>query len=177
MKNRIMILFLGCFLCGCSFYGESTEAPGTPQHEITEEVEESPTSPVIVDVIGEVYEPGIQSLPQGSRVADAVKAAGGATEAAKTDALNMARILKDGEQICVPDKHAVPSVATDERININTASARELETVRGIGPARAADIIRYRETHGPFTDLAEIKNISGIKDAFYEKVKDDLRVE
>ena len=140
---------------------------------------------VVVHVAGAVASPGVVTLPAGSRVADALEAAGGATADADTDQLNLARILVDGEQVRVPHQGedastwaAPPGPAQDAGtgtasglVNINTASATELQSLPGIGEALAQRIVDYREANGPFTSIDELTEVSGIGPAKLEALR------
>ena len=134
-----------------------------------------------VHVSGAVQEPGLYELPEGSRIAAAVEAAGGFSEDAATDGVNLARVLFDGEQIVVPTIEEAAAGSTSEGssttsssslVNINTASASELDTLPGIGPATAEKIIADREANGPFTTIEDLKRVSGIGDKKYENLAD-----
>ena len=138
---------------------------------------------VFVHVTGCVTSPGLYELPEGSRVADAVAAAGGLSEGASSDGVNLARIVSDGEQIAVPTEGEAAATATEAskgttggKVNINTATAEELDTLPGIGPATAAKIIADREANGPFTSPEDIKRVSGIGDAKYADLADAICV-
>ncbi len=121
---------------------------------------------VVVHVAGKVERPGIVELPAGSRVVDAVEAAGGADGGADLSALNLARVLVDGEQVAVGiEPAAEPGPAGDAAepvVNINTATAAELESLPGIGPVLAANIVAWRDEHGRFTVIEELQEVSGI---------------
>jgi len=118
---------------------------------------------VVVDVAGAVGEPGLVELPAGARVAEAIDAAGGALADAKLDQLNLARRVTDGEQIRVARAGEVaPESAL---ININSATASELDALPGIGPVLADRIVAERETNGPFTSLDDLARVSGVGDA------------
>jgi len=127
--------------------------------------EEKEPEVIIVHVAGAVRKPGVYSLPEGARVLDAIEAAGGALEEANEHALNLAQPLYDGQRISVPSgsgKEEESTAQADGKININTAGIDELDRLPGIGPAKAAAIISYREKNGPFRDLSELANVSGI---------------
>jgi competence protein ComEA len=137
-------------------------------------------SPIIVYVSGEVEEAGLYSLPMGSRVNDAIQAAGGFTKNANTEGLNLAKILQDGEQIVVLEtiSSGVPQNGTRslnpfiELVNINTASLEQLVALPEIGPKTGQNIIDYRNTHGPFDRIEEIQDVPEIGPVTFEKIKD-----
>ena len=139
---------------------------------------------LIIDVTGEVASPGVYELPAGSRVIDAIKAAGGAKAKAALSELNLARIIKDGEQIYVdPVYTAGVSVRSGSKpaaprgpININRATASELNSLDGIGPVIAKRIIAYRTTNGPFLAIEDLLQVSGIGDAKLAQFKEKIRV-
>jgi len=139
---------------------------------------------LIIDVTGEVVSPGVYELPAGSRVIDAIRAAGGAKAKAALSELNLARVIKDGEQIYVDpiytagSRSRVGSKATTPRgpININRASASDLDSLDGIGPVIAKRIIAYRTTNGPFTAPEDLLKVSGIGDAKFAQFKEKIRV-
>ncbi len=130
-------------------------------------------STLVVDVAGKVRHPGIVELPVGSRVVDAIAAAGGVRPGVHTAALNLARLLLDGEQIVVgpadfgaaPPPAAAPSETTLISVDINTATQTELETLPGIGPVTATAIIDWRTENGPFSSVDDLLDVSGIGDA------------
>jgi competence protein ComEA len=142
-----------------------TPASGTP----------SASSELTVDVAGKVRRPGIAVLPAGSRVVDALDAAGGARRGVDLTALNLARPLVDGEQILVgvPAAAGVPATVGDPGgaptagalVNINTADPATLETLPGVGPVTAGAIIGWRDEHGGFTAVEELLEVDGIGDA------------
>ena len=142
---------------------------------------QSNPSEIVVHVAGAVNTPGLVRLKTDSepRVADAIEAAGGATANADLDSLNLARVIADGEKITVPDKTAQTSGTTagsSDIININTASAEQLETLPGIGKVMAENIVDYRTTHGGFSTIEEIKSVDRIGDKLFEKIKDKITV-
>lgn len=129
---------------------------------------------VVVHVAGKVRRPGIVTLPLGSRVADAVEAAGGARPRVDLSSVNLARVLVDGEQVLVGEEAAVPPTSTAAPgspaesgsgaglVNLNTATAAELETLNGVGPVTAQAILAWRDEHGRFTAIEELLEVSGI---------------
>ena len=154
---------------------------------------------VVVHVTGAVSRPGVVTLPPGSRVTDAINAVGGASAEADTQQLNLARVLSDGEQIRVPrigevlpDPAPQPGGATapgartapgksgdggaSGTVNINTASASELEKLPGIGPALAQRIVEYRDSHGPFASVDSLTDVPGIGKAKLEGLREQATV-
>jgi competence protein ComEA len=135
---------------------------------------------VVVHVAGEVAHPGVYRLPTGSRVADAVDRAGGATGQAAADAVNLAARLADGQQVIVPAK--APGGATvgaqgpsDGPISLGSATVEQLDSIEGIGPVTAQKIVAYRTEHGGFSSVAELDRISGIGPATMEALKARLQ--
>ena len=124
--------------------------------------------------------PGVYELEAGSRVIDAVQAAGGFTRDAAEDARNLAEPVLDGNMIRIPtieeQQKKTASEQEDTRININTADAGKLQTLPGIGESRAAAIIEYRETYGAFSCIEDIMKVAGIKQAAFEKLKEQITV-
>jgi competence protein ComEA len=141
---------------------------------------------VMVDVAGGVKSPGLYELPANSRVMDAITAAGGTRPGTDTSDINLARIIKDGEQIYVDPVTATNTnqitrstrVAKKKSgpININRASAGELDALPGIGPVVASRIIEYRKTNGPFTSVDDLQKVSGIGVAKFAQFKSKVRV-
>jgi len=146
--------------------------------------------PVIVHISGAVPRPGVYALPEGSRVQDAIAAAGGFLAEAEKTGINLAAFLLDGEKLDIPFieggspvlptpvenvENPFPSSST-ELIDINTASSFELETLPGIGPTTAQKIIEYRQTNGLFVSIEDIINVSGIGPGLYERIKDLITV-
>jgi competence protein ComEA len=145
----------------------------TPAAEAVPATETEPAV-VVVDVAGKVRLPGIATLPLGSRVVDAIEAAGGVRRGVDLTSLNLARVLVDGEQIVVglpqPAGVAAPAASapggtTGPMVNINVASQSELEELPGVGPVTAAAILQWRTDNGPFTAVDELLEVSGIGDA------------
>lgn len=145
----------------------------TPAAEVVAATETEPAV-VVVDVAGKVRRPGIATLPLGSRVVDAIEAAGGVRRGVDLTPLNLARVLVDGEQIVVglpqPGGVAAPAASapggtTGPMVNINVATQSELEELPGVGPVTAAAILQWRTDNGPFTSVDELLEVSGIGDA------------
>ncbi len=135
--------------------------------------------PILVYVTGEVSRRGTQHfLPYGSRVSDAVAAAGGFTEGANKELVNLAGLLRDGDQVHVPKVRtdtidgALPTPSGEALVRINSATQAELETLPRVGTAMALRIIEYREQVGPFSTLADLDQVSGIGPSTLEALKD-----
>ncbi len=181
---------------------EFTQLEGTDSEtEVTEETEETDAQAdtdsdvIYVDVCGQVKTPGVYQLPKAGRVFEAVEKAGGMTEKAAASYVNQAQKLTDGEQIYIPSREEVKegyvsqtgsqsqrqsnmqgSAEETGKINLNTATKEELMTLSGIGEVKADAIIRYREEHGEFHSIEDIKKIEGIKDGVFNKVKDQIQI-
>lgn len=164
--------------------GNNKEESLAKEQEIISEPEPVKTM-IMVDIGGEVVSPMVVELEEGSRVEDAIKAAGGVTGNADLTEINRADFLEDGDKILIPSKQETTtdslskgggySLYSDSRININTAGSEELQMLDGVGPVTAQKIIDYRETNGSFKSIEDIKNVSGIGDKTYDKFKDDIR--
>jgi competence protein ComEA len=163
----------------------STDAAGVPS---TAPPTPSP-APIFVDVAGWVRRPGVYEFTSDQRVIDAVDAAGGARPGADLMALNLAAPLTDGTQILVPKAGVTPPVSGGDAsvpgagapsgstlININTASATELEELDGVGEVIAAAIVEYRTQNGPFTSVDQLEDVSGIGPATMEGIRDSVTV-
>ncbi|WP_308407702.1 ComEA family DNA-binding protein [Streptomyces sp. RKAG337] len=129
-----------------------------------------------VDVAGKARRPGLLRLPAGSRVADALAAAGGALPGTDTSALNLARVLSDGEQVVVggPPAPAAPGPgggAPAGPVSLNSATSAQLETLPGVGPVLARHILDYRAQHGGFASVDQLRNVTGIGDRRFSDLK------
>lgn len=136
-----------------------------------------------VYVCGFVEEPGVYTLEEDSRVVAAIEAAGGFREEAATEAVNLAAPVTDGMQIVIPSlEEAIAAQVSEERqqaglVNLNTATAAELCTLRGIGEAKAEAILAYRTEIGNFTSIEQIKNVTGIGESLFNKIKESIYIE
>ncbi|MCR4892095.1 MAG: ComEA family DNA-binding protein [Lachnospiraceae bacterium] len=150
---------------------------------------------IYVYLCGAVNKPGVYELPEGTRLYELINRAGGLAEDAAAEALNQAGILTDGSQIRIPSLSELDEAeaaggspqliaeggtgggsAKGGLVNINTASATELMTLNGIGQSRAEAIIAYRDEHGGFSSIEDIKQVTGIKDGLFNKIKDQICV-
>ena len=131
---------------------------------------------IVVEIKGEVRHPGIYTLPKDTRIQDLISLAGGLSSDADTSSINLASKLTDGMVVVIPKKSTANNLGPQDKVNINTATITELCTLAGIGEAIAQRIINYRTTNGFFTSIEEIKNVSGIGDALFEKIKDNITI-
>nr|WP_307804893.1 ComEA family DNA-binding protein [Streptomyces sp. VRA16 Mangrove soil] len=174
---------------------QTVRAAGPVAAEPTDEPAPSPTpgqAPsaavgIVVDVSGKVRRPGIHRLPAGSRVADALRAAGGVRPGTDTAGLNRARLLTDGEQVLVgaPAGMGVappgggttgnPAAAPAGPISLNTADVEQLDTLPGVGPVLAQHIVDYRTRHGGFRSVDELREVNGIGDRRFEDLQNLVR--
>jgi competence protein ComEA len=185
------------------FKEEDTNIQELENISVTEETKEKEeNSKIMIHIAGAVQKEGILELDKNSRIADAIEKAGGLKEEACLDNINLAEILEDGSKIDIPTKtdaesqeHEVESTIKQSKtqsttksdtitsqqtqkgkININTASQSELENLPGIGPSTASKIIEYRKENGKFKSIENIKDVKGIGDSKYNKIKDYITV-
>ena len=190
MRSILTVLLgvlAGFILAGALFLVSRTPA-GKPV-----ELLPAPTKmPILVNVVGAVPRPGLYEFPQGSRVRDAVNAAGGLLTDADTAAVNLAAPLEDGQQLEIPSLNgeaggtpapaptaaptrvAVPTAS--ELVNINTATLEELDKLPGIGPTTAQNIIDYRTEHGPFQRIEDLMNVPNVGPATFDRLKELITV-
>jgi competence protein ComEA len=158
----------------------------------------APNSPaasrsLVVDVAGEVRRPGVYRVPPGSRADTAVQQAGGVTKRGESAAVNLAMPLHDGQQIVVPRRGgaapaaaggssggaggatATPGAGSAQPISLSTATAEQLDSLDGIGPTLAARIVQYREAHGGFHTVDELRQVSGIGDKRFEALRKSVQ--
>jgi len=165
-----LVLLLGPRLLGHG--GDSEHA--LPQLRTAAHVVAPRPALLVVDVAGAVRRPGLHRLAPGSRVADAVAAAGGAAAKADLALLNLAAPLADGEQVLVPARGASAAIAgasPSGPLDLNTATAEQLDALPGIGPATAAKIVAFRRAHGPFRSVNELDAVPGIGPARIDELK------
>lgn len=197
-----VMMFLS--MAGCESAGEKVRDETLTLQEAADDQEETEKKEnvsenqgtedkmIIVHVCGKVRKEGVVTLPAGSRIYQAIEMAGGMTDEAASSCLNLAEVLTDGARVYVPGKEEVEqgkflpgdgggtnstfSGNKEEKVNINRASKEELMTLSGIGESRAEAILQYRTEHGTFASIEDLKNVSGIKDGIYEKIKDKITV-
>lgn len=155
---------------------------------------------IVIYIAGAVKNEGLYELNEKSRIADGIEKAGGLTDDANINNINLACVLEDGMKVYIPknsdnneirddtkiyvskennntsDSKNVNSKTQNNKININTATQTELETLPGIGPSTAAKIINYRKENGKFANIEDIKKVSGIGDSKYEKIKNLIKI-
>ena len=141
---------------------------------------------VIIHITGSVKNPGIVKLKYGSRIEDAIEAAGGLTENADITNVNLAYVLDDGVKIRIPsitdEKNGDEQILEEgsgestKEVNINKATETELQSLPGIGASLASRIIEYRNQNGKFSKIEDIKNVNGIGDSKYDNIKDFITV-
>ncbi len=156
--------------------GDDEPAGAAPPIHVADE---GASSRVTVHVAGAVRRPGVYRLSARARVVDAVRRAGGARRRADLAALNLAAKLEDGRQVLVPLRGA--TAAGDEPaegvpLNLNTATAEQLDELDGVGPAMAASILKYREQHGGFGSIDELGQVSGIGEKRLAALREQVRV-
>ncbi len=154
--------------------------------EENNEKEQDEIREIFVDICGAVYDSKVVKLKDGDRVIDAVKLAGGLTDKADIKRINLAKLLNDGEKIIIPEIGEILNnnesfienniEASDTKVNINTGSTSQLQTLNGIGAVYAGRIIEYRERRNGFKSLEEIKEVSGIGEKTYEGIKDSIKL-
>ncbi len=198
-KIVIIICILVIILVGWKIYDSSNLETEEESQIIDSNTQESKTEDeeelVIVHVTGEVKKPGVVRVKEGSRVEDIVKAAGGLTENADISNINLAYVVEDGTKIRIPstddekqEEYITQSIgegiimqeennnSNNTIININTANETELEELPGIGASIAGRIIEYRNKNGKFKSIEDIKNVTGIGDSKFEKIKDLIKI-
>jgi len=175
-----LILLAGRFVLGA---GTTTVAPLPPPPPQGAGVTGLPAARVVVDVVGAVRRPGLYRLEQGTRIADAVARAGGATGKADLSMVNLAAPLADGEQVVVPKRRpagaaagagaaGAGAAATTGPVHLSTATLEQLDSLPGIGPVTAQKILDYRTKHGAFTSVDELDAVPGIGPSRMDQLQD-----
>lgn len=203
-QNKIVIIIgiLAIVLIGWNVYNskeesdvESSTENIVANKENEEKIEEEM---IVIHITGEVKKPGVVRVKEGSRIEDIIEAAGGLTENADITNINLAYVVEDGVKIKIPavgddelskESYIIEGMGenfsiaegnvenhSNSLININTASQTELETLPGIGPSIASRIIEYRNQNGKFKTVNDIKNVTGIGNNKFEKIKEFIKV-
>lgn len=202
-KKIILVVLAIIILFFWNFLNSKNEINSIENNELnvaktnsTEENSETEENIIVVHVTGEVKNPGIVKVKEGSRIEDIIEAAGGLTENSDITNVNLAYLVEDGMKIRIPsnDDEDLSSenyissdsgerilIGNDEEsntniININKATQTDLETLPGIGPSLATRIIEYREQNGEFKEIEDIKNVGGIGDIKFDKIKEYIKV-
>jgi len=163
---------------------DASELVSTDDETTNSDGENKNSKILVVYITGCVNNPGVYEVPDNSRIIDVLKLAGGSSEKADLESINLAEYVFDAEHIIIPsiedkiDKigNIVQNSSIEVKININTSSKDELMKLRGIGEVMSSDIIDYRTKNGKFESIEDIKNVSGIGDKTFEKIKDDICV-
>lgn len=186
--NRQEVLLIGQQEVSAVIGQETMDGESASKEQPDEDIsEETQIQEICVFVCGAVRNPGVVFLPQGSRAADALEAAGGFAEDAAVGAVNLAAKISDGEKWYFPTQEefkeqgeqaqdGAEQTSDSGKVNINTAGPAQLCTLPGIGESKAADIIAYRESHGSFAACEDIMQVSGIKENIYNKISDKITV-
>ena len=179
MNNRRLFIIIAAtfmiFLASLYIFNTGDE----PAPQVTSEIKKNE---VVVYVSGQVKTPAVITLEDNGdlRFIDAVNAAGGVTDLADTESVNLAERLGDGQHIHIPAKDIIFRESSVQNsnglININTADEKQLQQIKGVGPAIAGRIIDYRTNNGAFKSVDEIKKVRGIGDKTFEKMKDYITV-
>jgi len=159
---------------------ETSDKKNTDKDSSSKNTTSKTSGKCFVQVSGAVNSPGVYELSGEPRIFHAILMAGGLREDADVSSLNQAEKISDGQKIVIKtrDEAAMEAAtsADDGKVNINTADAKTLMTLPGIGESKANSIIKYRESKGSFNSIEDIKNISGIKDGVYNKIADSIKV-
>lgn len=173
--------------------GEGVEQKDTAASAPAEEKTSAEPEEISVYICGNVKDPGVVEVKEGTRLDEAIKMAGGPLEKADLAAVNLAYRLKDEDMVYIPEMgekpqetakaspgvNTVASKSSDNsgKINLNTATESELDTLSGVGPATAKAIIAYRNQVGAFSSIEEVKEVKGIGDAKFDSIKDSITVD
>ena len=203
-QNKIVIIIgiLAIVLIGWNVYNskEESDVENSTENIVAnkENEEKIEEEMIVVHITGEVKKPGVVRVKEGSRIEDIIEAAGGLTENADITNINLAYVVEDGVKIKIPavgddelskESYIIEGMGenfsiaegnvenhSNSLININTATQSELETLPGIGPSIASRIIEYRNQNGKFKIVNDIKNVTGIGNNKFEKIKEFIKV-
>jgi competence protein ComEA len=157
---------------GWAWYGSTAPEPAP----LLVETADTPSQETItVHVSGQVVAPGLVVVADGSRLADAIAAAGGTTRDADLERVNLATPIQDGQQVVIPgigEDAAGVATATDGMVHINSATVSDMEQLPGVGPVLAERIVAFREENGPFTTVEDLLDVSGIGEAKLDALRD-----
>lgn len=179
MKRTIVFLIvLLLILPGCGSKEAIINEEYEAEEAFKEELLSDETSVIVAQIDGAVNNPGVYELNAGDRVNDLVTAAGGMTEDASLESINLAEFVADGMRyhIMTVKEYEAASGSVSAKININTASAEQLMTLAGIGESKAKSIVEYRKKNGLFKSVEDLLKVSGIKRGTLDKILDDITV-
>jgi competence protein ComEA len=174
----VLALLAVLFLAGRVAFRHESPAPVSAPMNLR--AEQPPVRKVVVHVVGQVFKPGLYSLPDGSRVDDAIKRAGGPKPKAALALVNLAAPVADGQQVVVPsNREAAQALAGGSvaegaggRVHLNSATLDQLDELPGIGPVTAQKILDYRSEHGAFGSVEELDAVPGIGPATLDELRD-----
>lgn len=177
-KNQAIVLVILLAALGFYFYNRSTQKPAVIKESFVRQKSFSDVSGgIVVDVSGEVEKPGVYTVKSGSRLLLVVEKAGGLNKNADRNAINLAMKMEDGQKVVIPSKIPEGGGSTASKlININTADAKELEELPGIGETIAERIVAKREADGPFKKVEELNDVEGVGPKKFEQMKDSVSV-
>ena len=174
-KSKIIVLTIVLLICSNLTYSNVSAS-----NEQT--IRKDTADAIKVDIKGEVNNPGVYEMKQGSRTIDLVELAGGFTVLADSSSINLSKLLKDElvitiyskeEQACICPMQNISN--SNSIININTANVGELQNLSSIGESKARAIVKYREENGFFNNIEEIMNVTGIGESIFEKIKNNIK--
>jgi competence protein ComEA len=179
------LLIAALFVGGRFFVGSGTATVERSPPAAAGELEAAPPARLVVHVVGAVRRPGLYRLDHGSRIADAVRRAGGATRRADLSLVNLAAQVSDGTQVVVPARVTVAAGQAEGGggeattpaagpVHLNTATIEQLDALPGIGPVTAQKILDYREQHGAFSSIEDLDAIPGIGPARLEQLREQV---
>lgn len=196
-NNQVQIESFNSEITNDEKYINNTNSPEDNSNSNTT-IEDNNQNEIYVHIIGEVNKQGIVKLKEGSRIIDAIEQAGGATSKADLSKVNLAYVLSDGQKVNIPNvndnieengfeyisegsgnniiENEITTEKGGKKVNINTATQSQLESLTGIGPSTAEKIIKYREEHGNFKTIDELKNVSGIGETRFNSIKNYIKV-
>ena len=172
----VALALLAICIAGFLFMASRGEAVETPAIKV---IESAPSKMLLVHVAGEVKKPGVYPVIDGSRVIDAISAAGGARKGVDLSVINLARKVVDGEQIYLGEKKSEKKKLGAGKsftgtVFVNRASVTQFDSLSGIGPVLAKRIVDYRSANGPFVDIADLQKVPGIGEKTFERIKSRL---
>ncbi len=182
-RRAIAILAMTALAISLFFYfsARGEAVPQVKEIKSSAGVSELPTRMVYIDVAGKVKSPGVYQLPEGSRVIDAIEIAGGVRRGVDTSHINLARKLVDGEQVLITSKKfqaITPSSGRKSiftgKVSINSGTKAQFDSLPGIGPVLAQRILDHRSKNGPFSQISDIQNVSGIGASIFAQIAERL---